>query len=577
MAKIKNGILLLIILVLALCLRIAGINWDQGQFLHPDERFLNMTIQELSLPSSFTEYLDQAQSPLNPRNFARDFFVYGNFPVSLSRVVSTILEKDGLEEITIVGRALSAIADLLIIPLIFLTILLLEKHSRDQQFAIHPHTKFWASLIYALMVLPIQQSHFFTTDTFLNLFIFTSFYFSLRYFFEKKFINVIVAGIAWGLALSSKITAAFILPLNLILISLNYFKHLKTAINLKKIRKSILLIAATAAIFILSAYLSTRLAAPYMFENPSFWKITPSTEFVNDLKELSTYSDSESWFPPGVQWLNRSAFFGIKNLIIFGLGLVITIFAIVGTYFLIKKISSLFKQKKWSKVSVVFALSLLWLGAFLTYYALQVVQTLRYYLIIYPFIAIISGMGLSHFLRKRKKQALWSSLALVALSVWPLMFISIYFKPHSRVQASEWIYQNIPTQSIILFEYWDDPLPRPLAKYPQQYELVQLPVFDHDSEEKWTEINANLAQADYYILSSNRAWGSIIRTPEKYPQMSHFYQELMANQTDYQLVTEFSSYPSLEYLGINITFNDSWAEEAFTVYDHPQVLIFKKR
>lgn len=565
------------ILVLACCLRTVGVNWDQGHFLHPDERFLNMTVQELSLPKNLTKYLDQEQSPLNPRNFARDFFVYGNFPISLSRAVNTIFKKDSLAEITIIGRKLSAGADLLIIPLIYLTILLLEKHSRDQKFAIHPHSKFWASLIYALMVLPIQQSHFFTTDTFLNLFIFTSFYFSLKYFFEKKFINLIVAGIAFGLALSSKITAVFILPLNLSLIGLNYCEGLTTQINLKKIRKSILLITVAASIFILSAYLSTRLAAPYMFEKPSFWQIAPSSEFINDLKELSTYSDAQIWFPPGVQWLNRSAFFGIKNLLIFGLGLVTTIFSIVGISFLIKKIRPLFKQEKLSKISLVFALSLIWLCAFLSYYALQTVQTLRYYLIICPFIAIISGMGINHFLRRRKSCVLWSSLVLMALSIWPLMFISIYFKPHSRIQASEWIYQNIPPESMLLVEYWDDALPLTLAKYPQQYEVVQLPVFAADSEEKWTEINANLTRADYYILSSKRAWGSIIRTPEKYPQMSHFYQELLANQTDYHLVAEFASYPSLEYLGINITLNDSWAEEAFTVYDHPQVLIFKRK
>jgi len=86
----------------------------------------------------------------------------------------------------------------------------------------------------------------------------------------------------------------------------------------------------------------------------------------------------------------------------------------------------------------------------------------------------------------------------------------------------------------------------------------------------------NLAEADYYILSSNRAWGSVMRVPEKYPQMSKFYQDLLANQTDYQLIAEFNSYPSLEYLGIDISFNDTWAEEAFSVYDHPQVLIFQK-
>ncbi len=90
----------------------------------------------------------------------------------------------------------------------------------------------------------------------------------------------------------------------------------------------------------------------------------------------------------------------------------------------------------------------------------------------------------------------------------------------------------------------DDALPLTLTNHWQQYEQIQLPVFAIDNEEKWETMSINLAQADYYILSSNRAWGSISRVPEKYPQMSKFYQDLFANKTDYQLVAEFNSYPS---------------------------------
>jgi hypothetical protein len=40
------------------------LNWDQGQFFHPSERFLNMTIQELQLPKNLLEYFDPQQSTL---------------------------------------------------------------------------------------------------------------------------------------------------------------------------------------------------------------------------------------------------------------------------------------------------------------------------------------------------------------------------------------------------------------------------------------------------------------------------------------------------------------------------------
>jgi len=529
-----------------------------------------MTIQELQLPKSLAEYFDPEKSMLNPRNINRNFFVYGNFPISLNKLVNEFLKNRSLETITTTGRILSALADLMIIPLIYLTVQLFEKNIKDKKFKIFPQTKLWASLIYAMMVLPIQQAHFFTTDTFLNLFIFTSFYFSLKYFFKNKFTYLILAGVFFGIACASKITAIFILPLDICLLILNSSWPIRKLLEKKYFKKIFLIIL----FFLISAYLSLRLTAPYMFENASIWRVSLSSEFIEDLKELKSYSSDEVWFPPAIQWMDRSMFFGLKNLVVFGLGLVPSILSVFGMIVLLKKVFLLFKKIKLQKILLVFVLILFWLFAFLIYYSQQFVQSMRYYLIIYPFLAIFASIGVSHLLKNIGHRWKWPIVAALFIAIWPMMFISIYVKTHSRVSASEWIYQNIPEGSLILTEHWDDGLPLRLANS-QQYEAYQLPVFAIDDEHKWTEIEAKLAQADYYILSSNRAWGSVIRVPEKYPQMSKFYQDLLANQTDYQLVAKFSSYPSLEYLGIDISFNDAWSEEAFSVYDHPQVLIYK--
>ncbi len=576
MDKVKNALLLIIILLIATVFRFVGLDWDQGHFLHPDERFLNMTVQELNLPKNLREYFNPQLSALNPRNIGRDFFVYGNFPISLNKLVNEFLKIESLADVTITGRVLSALADLMIIPLLYLTMLLLEKNINDQKFKIHPHSKFWASLIYALMVLPIQQAHFFTTDIFLNLFVFASFYFSLKYFFEKKLVYPILAGVFLGLALASKITAIFIVPLNISLLILNNCWPITECLQKKEIKKNIKQILTIIFVFVTTAYLSLRLAAPYMFETASFWQINLNSDFIANLQELKSYSGNDVWYPPAIQWINRSIFFGLKNLLIFGLGLVTAVFSILGIKFLLKKIILLYKNSKLQKKLLIFALILFWLAAFMVYYSQQFVQSMRYYLMIYPFFAIIAGLEISQLLSNIKRPVKWSIVVALILGVWPLMFISIYIKPHSRIQASQWIYQNIPSGSLILTEYWDDALPLHLASFQQQYETYQLPVFASDNEQKWLEMQENLDRADYYVLSSNRAWGSIMRVPEKYPKMSQFYQDLFAGQSNYQLVTEFNSYPSLEYLGIDISFIDAWAEEAFSVYDHPQVLIFKK-
>jgi hypothetical protein len=574
-SRAKNIIILIFVLVLAAILRLINIDWDRGNFLHPDERFLNMSIQELKLPSSLSEYFDQKNSGLNPRNYGRDFFVYGNLPLSISKLTTNLLKQNSLEEITITGRLLSILADLMVIPIIYLIVLLLEKNLKGEGLKIHPDTKLWASLIYGLSVLPIQQAHFFTTDTFLNFFLISSFYFSLKYFFEKKFFYLIVSGIFWGLALASKISGIFILPLNLSIISLNHFWPIKKQFCQQSYKKNLSQVFLKTFIFFLTSYFALRLSSPYMFEHTSFLQVNLNSDFINNLKELKSYSSSDIWFPPAIQWMNRSVFFGLKNLVIFGFGIVASIFTIKGIGYLIAKIIHLFKRGKLQNKPLSLVLVLIWLGGFLIYYSQQFVQSIRYYLIIYPFLAIFAGLGITTFL-KEKRSLLRSTIIVFFLGLWPLMFISVYIQAHPRIQASEWIYQNIPNESLILTEYWDDTLPLHLTDFQKHYETYRLPVFAQDNEQKWLEIDSALTKADYYILSSNRAWASIIRVPEKYPQMSKFYQNLLDGQSNYQLVAEFHSYPSLKYLGIPIDLQDSWADEAFTVYDHPQVLIFKK-
>jgi len=219
---------------------------------------------------------------------------------------------------------------------------------------------------------------------------------------------------------------------------------------------------------------------------------------------------------------------------------------------------------------------------FTFYQSIQFAKTMRYLIFIYPFLSIFAAVGLSYVLNLFKKLSTFSSYMLhatcyICILVWPLAFMSIYTMDHSRVTASKWMYRTIPQGSTILTEYWDDPLPL-MVQDPRTRNYIgrEVHIFDPDTKEKWQVINEQLNTADYYIMSSNRGWGSVPTTPERYPVASQFYKKMLEKKGNYTLIQEFSSYPSLRYLGIPLDFPDQWAEEAFTVYDHPQVLIFKK-
>ena len=118
-----------------------------------------------------------------------------------------------------------------------------------------------------------------------------------------------------------------------------------------------------------------------------------------------------------------------------------------------------------------------------------------------------------------------------------------------------------------------------------------------DNEEKLNLFYTGLDQGDYLFISSNRQWGTTTRVPERYPLTTAFYYALLGcpanedvlrcysvarpgmyqGQLGYELIQTFESYPTLDLGEFGFwEFNTQFAEEAFTVYDHPKVLLFKK-
>jgi len=145
---------------------------------------------------------------------------------------------------------------------------------------------------------------------------------------------------------------------------------------------------------------------------------------------------------------------------------------------------------------------------------------------------------------------------------------------------------------------WDDALPLymyGLSPFDRQDGVYQsdlnLQMYWDDNEEKRQRFLNILDQSDYIVITSNRQWGSITQIPEKYPLSTYFYQELIgcrqedvqwcyrvaqpgmfAGGLGFELEKVFQSNPGI----FGWEFNSQFAEEAFTVYDHPKVLIFKK-
>jgi len=590
----KSKILFLLILFIGVFLRLYGNNWDQGWHLHPDERFLTMVGNDVKIPSSFSEYLNTPTSSFNPGNKGHAFYVYGTLPLLINKVLAQQVYSDTYDQFNLLGRVLSGLADFFVIIILYKLIELVEKKLK-----LNTSIKYLSSFLYAIAVLPIQLSHFFTVDTFLNLFVWASFYFAVKLVVytgntsyshsgEKRsddsridsgqarmtqIYYVCLSGLFFGLALACKISALYFAPLIGIFVFFGLAQNI-TAFSMSLLKLKIIdWIPAFAGmtIFFLFCYLAVRIGSPYYFETNTILNPQLSAVFINNIQTLKSFDNPAALFPPANQWIHASPFLSITNLIFFGVGPVYFLFAVIGFLLLLNH------RKPKLLLFVLF-----WVMGFTFYQSIQFAKTMRYLIFIYPFLSIFAAVGLSYVLNLFKKLSTFSSYMLhatcyICILVWPLAFMSIYTMDHSRVTASKWMYRTIPQGSTILTEYWDDPLPL-MVQDPRTRNYIgrEVHIFDPDTKEKWQVINEQLNTADYYIMSSNRGWGSVPTTPERYPVASQFYKKMLEKKGNYTLIQEFSSYPSLRYLGIPLDFPDQWAEEAFTVYDHPQVLIFKK-
>jgi YYY domain-containing protein len=130
--------------------------------------------------------------------------------------------------------------------------------------------------------------------------------------------------------------------------------------------------------------------------------------------------------------------------------------------------------------------------------------------------------------------------------------------------------------SAIANEHFDDPLPFSMDGHiafgSGPYRGLDLTLYDEDTPEKLEALLNTLDETDYISMSSGRLWQSIPRLPMRYPVTTRYYELLFAGKLGFEKVAEFHSYPRL----FGLEFNDTNAEEQFTVYDHPKVLIYRK-
>lgn len=521
----KKG--LLVILFLAAFVRFVGLSWGLPYHFHPDEWNMAAAITRLTL-----------ENKLDPQ-----FYAYGQFPLYLARFSARIFKNTVTTAEGIVFlRFWSALAGLGTVYFVYLI---------SKRFL----TTYYSLLATVFSVFTpglIQIAHFGTTESFLSFFFLAVIYFSLKALDQPSLKNFLLAAFFLGLALGSKITAViFGLPLFLAFL-VQLFKARSFKTKLRILSFGVLALALTLTL--------TLLTSPYLLLDFPHSRGTL-------LYETSVATGQSLVFYTRQFFNTIPVLFQVQKIFPYALGWPIFVLSILGLILMIKKIIT--------EKNLLIANLLIAFGAYFFSQAFLFCKWTRFMAPLFAFFPIFAAITLSYLSRLR-----YLSCLVLFISLVPgFIFSSIYFRPDIRFQASEWIFQNIPSGSKVLAETGNViDIPILPSSYPN-YQLLTTnyslsPIsfdFYHldENPELFLNLLWDLENSDYIFVPSRRIFANHQRLPEKYPLTARYHDLLFSGWLGFKEIKTFYPYSSSKI-------SDEQSEETFTAFDHPVIRIYKK-
>ncbi len=696
--------LLVVLLVVALGLRLYGIDWDQGHGFHPDERSFYMragdmlclltasadqdgpycsashlrsllaTEQFLGIEPGLPDFrtaLSAERSPLNPR-----WFPLGSVLIYALVLLRTLVEPFadwGIMELRFIGRTLAALADVGSVFLLYV----IGRRMYGQWVGI------LAAAFATFAVIHIQHAHFYRPEPFTVLASLAALWAMLRFIDSRTYRDAALLGALVGLAMAPKVSVApMVAPLVLtfLWVAKDRTRRDWTELGPWDVARIIPTAALAGAAGVLTFFFTT----PYAFLD--------FANFVGDIREQTGMAGEAGRFPFTWQYADTPAFlYQLRQTTVWGLGIPLGIVTWASV-----PITALLAWRG-GMAQRCDVLLLAWFVPAFVFLELFEVKFLRYVFPLVPFAilmaarALVSLVGWARDLRYRPynqslvspddapfseewhatpptvggdvvfdeplfgddpfsdapfseewhatpplagasvaasptvpsfsattnrtrvgrtgigglidRYAFPSSIAflvvVLALTVWyAIAFTGIYGRTHTAITASDWIKDNVRAGTSIVNggSNWDEQIPD-LGRY----DVWTFPAYHPDRDPtKIRNLVDRLADSEYLLFYSNRAYGSVSRLPHEFPQSSALYRLLFSGQLGYQLERAFTSYPSFAGVHLRddpfgragvpapplsqsgdaglpggIVVNLGYADENVIGYDHPQVLVFK--
>ncbi|MBI2886385.1 MAG: glycosyltransferase family 39 protein [Chloroflexi bacterium] len=607
--------LLVALLLSALALRLYGIDWDQGQFFHPDERFLiQFKLQEVQWPRDWSALLDPARSPWNPH-----WFAYGSFPLYLLKLLSwvagTVAPGFTPDHARFLGRGLSAVADAGTVLLLYL--LGARLYGR--------RTGLLAAAFTTFAVLHIQLSHFATFDVLLTATLLLVLLGAALVMEQGSYRGSLLAGLGLGLGLATKVSVApILLPILLAHAlyawfppstlrqaqdtALRPFDKLRTPqaqdtagsghrpstgsghrngprlaralADPARLRRALVGLGLASGV----AAVAFLLAQPYAILD---WSV-----FLRDVREQSEMVLRLRDYPYTRQYAGTAPYlYPLEQLATWGLGWPLGLVVYLGLGFSILR-GWLYRDRR-------DLLLLSWVLPYLLLTGAFPVKFLRYLLPVTPLLLLMGArllLSLRDWAAPRRGSLAppgnrWFTAARhFRMGVAPTSALALGQGSTARARlwrnllpyapelliglvlgTTVWYalaFTNIYRQdhpALRLSRWINDNVPRGQLILKEhweegvpdlgQYRVEELALYEPDDSQKTARLAEQLSRADYLVFYSNRLYGTIPRLPERYPVSSRYYQLLFSGRLGYQLVHSTEAYPS--FLGV------TWRDDTF--------------
>lgn len=628
-----HWVLLGALIGLSLFLRLWGVNWDQGGLYHPDERAILLRVTEMSFPSSDLGSLFSVDSSWNP-----GWFPYGSLPLYMLKFAGYLappfLGDPGIDSLAVHGRIVSAIFDTLTVLLVYFIgtrffgrWLGLLGAAIIGLSAIHiQQSHFFISDL--MLVTFVMASFYFLSKASergtYRWFILAAVFFGMALaskFSALPFAFVFaVAAAIWALPTNRRepillVTAAVVFAG----IAIGFSQPVFWALGVT----GALAMLTWAAWHVLKEVRLNPEIVPRFLQALKFLFVSAGVTLV-----VFTILQPYAWIDIGTyledigresnmvrrgidlpftrQYIDTIPYlYHVQQLTLWGIGPPFGVLMWAGFAF-----SMLVALRRRDPRHM---LMLAWVAPYFAVIGAFDVKFMRYMMPMTPLMALMGSSLAGEVLTRLKERRFpkirfcWLLsprlgyaaliIAFVLTLLYSIGYIRMYNDPHPATAAADWLRTNASSGSNVLKEHWEEGLGG-FRNGLYSFRVDEAELYDDENASKRARMVKKLAAADYVVFYSNRLYGTIPRLPERYPETRAYYESLFLEDLGFKLVHWESSYPNIfgvslehdtftrpdlavpyalrDYKQTRVGIDLGFADESFTVYDHPLVLIFEK-